>query len=142
MAEFEASRNILNLIPKIMHHIRTEMRQYAKGQLTVPQLRVLIRINRGNQTHKEVAEWIGVTPATLTRMVDTLVTRQLAKRTQDPKDRRQIHLQATSSGKALAEKYKDRVNVQIQTRIDALSSTEKSKLREGLRVLAMIFPDT
>ena len=141
MAEIESSRQILDLIPKIMHHIRTEMRQYAKGQLTVPQLRVLIRINKGIQTHKEVAEWMGFTPATLTRMVDTLVTRKLATRSTDPNDRRQIHLQATAQGKGLADKYKERINIQIQSRINALSGAEKTKLREGLRVLSELFPN-
>ena len=141
MPEQETSKKLLELIPRAMRFIRSEMRQYAKGQLTVPQFRILIRLNKNPQTHKEVAEWIGVTPATLTRIVDTLVKRKLVTRKIGSQDRRQTYLAPTLTGKALAEKYLERMNKLLKERVNALSAVDKTKLKEGLRIFSLIFPD-
>jgi DNA-binding MarR family transcriptional regulator len=138
----EISKQILERIPKAMRLIRNEMRNYAKGQLTVPQFRILIRLNRHSQTHKEVAEWLGITPATLTRIVDTLVKRKLVTRECGSVDRRLTYLAPTTTGKALAEKYLERMNELLKHRVDALSPNDKVKLKEGLRILTLIFPDS
>ncbi len=141
MTDHEISRQILEQIPRIMRFIRSEMREHAKGQLTVPQFRILLKMTRERQTHKEVADWLGVTPATLTRMVDTLVKRKLANRETDPKDRRQTYLVPTTAGKNLSEKYLDRVNSILQGKINAINQADKIKLRDGLKILALLFPE-
>ncbi len=134
---------MLEVIPRVMRLIRNEMRHYAKVQLTVPQFRILIRLNKhGCQTHIEVAEWIGITPATLTRMIDTLVKRKLILRKVGLSDRRQTFLIPTSSGKALAEKHHERMNDLLRERVNAMSQADKARLRDGLRVLSVIFPDS
>ena len=125
-----------------MHFIRSEMRNHAKGQLTVPQFRILLKLNRHeNITHREVADWLGVTPATLTRMIDTLVDRKLAIRQIAPQDRRKIRLVATQKGKAISQKYRERVNCLIQDKIEALNRNDKTKLFEGILILSKLFPE-
>jgi DNA-binding MarR family transcriptional regulator len=141
MPELEISKQIMEVVPRAMRLIRTEMRIYAKGQLTVPQFRILIKLTRHSQTHKEVAEWLGVTPATLTRIVDTLVKRKLVTREVGKNDRRLTYLSPTATGRALAEKYRERINEHLESQINALSSSEKTKLKEGLRILSLVFPD-
>jgi len=143
MPDQEPSRHVLEIIPRAMRLIRGEMRQHAKGQLTVPQFRILVRLNKFNtQTHKELAEWMGVTPATLTRMIDTLVKRRLVSRNTGKSDRRITFLNPTATGRALAQKYHDHINSLIRKRIDALSSSDHAALKEGIRVLSLIFPDS
>jgi DNA-binding MarR family transcriptional regulator len=126
-----------------MRLIRSEMRQYARGQLTVPQFRILIRLNKfSKQSHKELAEWMGVTPATLTRMIDTLVKRRLVSRQTGASDRRLTYLTPTPTGRTLAQKYHDKIDELIHNRINALNQADKDLLKEGIRILSLIFPDT
>jgi DNA-binding MarR family transcriptional regulator len=85
---------------------------------------------------------MGVTPATLTRMIDTLVKRRLVSRNTGKSDRRITFLNPTATGRALAQKYHDHINSLIRKRIDALSSSDHAALKEGIRVLSLIFPDS
>lgn len=135
------SKQILDTIPKTMRTIRNEMRQFAKGQLTVPQFRVLVKLAKGSTTHKEVAEWLGVTPATLTRMIDTLVERKLVQRQSDPNDGRQTLLHATAQGKTQFEKYRAKAQVNLQSKMNVLSDAEKATLSQGLDILYQLFQD-
>lgn len=139
MSDAQLSKQILDTIPKSMRTIRNEMRQFAKGQLTVPQFRVLVKLAKGSTTHKEVAEWLGVTPATLTRMIDTLVERKLVQRQSDPNDGRQTILHATSQGKTQYERYRAKAQVSFQNKMSILSEDEKIALAEGLTVLSKLF---
>jgi len=137
----ESSKQILELIPRIMRLIRTEMRGHAQGQLTIPQLRILLKLTRTTMTHREVAEWMGITPATLTRMVDVLVHRKLATRKTDPSDRRQIHLTPTALGKKMAENYMKQTDIWIQKKVEGLSIDRQNGLLNGLSILAELFPE-
>jgi len=82
-----------------------------------------------------------LTPATLTRIVDTLVKRKLVTREAGKTDRRHTFLTPTTTGKALAEKYREKMNEHLKSRIDALSAPERTKLKDGLRIMSLVFPD-
>ena len=135
------SKKIMEVIPRIMHQIRTEIRQHARAQLTVPQFRILLHLNRETATHKEVAEWIGITPATLTRIIDLLVSRKLVVRKADAKDQRKIHLTITQKGRKLSEQFMKSTEEWLQRRISSLSSGEHELLDAGLGVLDRLFPE-
>jgi DNA-binding MarR family transcriptional regulator len=141
MSDANLSKLILDTIPKSMRSIRNEMRQFAKGQLTVPQFRILVKLAKGASTHKEVAEWLGITPATLTRMIDTLVERKVVQRQIDPNDRRQTILQATAQGKTQYERYRAKAQANLQEKMSVLSETEKHDLSKGLEALAKLFSE-
>ena len=67
--------------------------------LTPAQLRVLqIVAEKGNATPKVLANQMGVSQATVTALVDKLVTRGLVQRVPSEQDRRQINLLATPQG--------------------------------------------
>ena len=139
MNDADVARSILETIPRAVRFIRAEMRVQATGdsktRLTVPQFRILVKLSSGPDTHKAVAEWMGVTPATLTRMVDTLVERKLVVRKNDPSDRRQTHLILTAAGTKLCVKYRSRVQAKIQDRMTQISEADKKHLSLGLAVL-------
>ena len=139
------SKLMLDCIPKTMRFIRSEMRYFATHdselRLSIAQFRILVKLEKGATSHKELAEWLGVTPATLTRMIDTLVTRNLVARSTDVHDRRQILLNVTTLGKSLYDRHRKKAQEKIDRHLSRLSPLEKETLIQGLSVLAELFSD-
>lgn len=133
------ARQILDTAPQIMRHIRTQMRLAAKDSLTVPQFRILVQIVKYPRSNKEIAETIGITPATLTRLVDTLVSLKLVKRIASTHDRRQIQLTATAQGIALHARFQKQAYDFINQKIEKLTASEQQQLSKGLEHLSKIF---
>src|SRR5690348_16166223 len=111
--DHEYAKAILSIIPPVMRFIRTEMRIAAKSELTVPQFRILAKLSISKATNSDLAEWMGVSAPTMTRMVDPLVQRQFVTRETGSEDRRQINLELTASGQALFNKVFKRVHLKF-----------------------------
>ena len=134
------SKSILETTPRIMRFIREEMRKQAKGKLTIPQFRVLLKLAREpSLSQSEVADWMGIAAPTLTKMIDTLVKRKLVKRIKDAKDLRCTRLSATPAGEKIHQLYKEEVLKKIILKIDQVSTSEKKALTTSLATLAKIF---
>ncbi len=70
------------------------------AELTLPQYRVLVFLSVRERPAAHVAALLGVTPPTVTSVVDGLVARGLVSRTTDPADRRRVVLRITDDGAA------------------------------------------
>ena len=142
MNDQELAKNILEITPRIIRFIRSEMRSHAKDELSVPQFRVLMKLAREpNCTHQDVAEWMGITAPTLTRMIDTLEKRKLVKRVKDKNDLRRTTLSATPLGEKLRIESRSDVQIQLQEKMKDLSSEDKEKVAAGYAVLARLFTE-
>jgi DNA-binding MarR family transcriptional regulator len=74
--------------------------------MTMPQLRALSLIAGSHRglSSRELAERLAVGASAITPLVDRLVERGFARRTDDPHDRRIARLEATDNGTALLER--------------------------------------
>jgi DNA-binding MarR family transcriptional regulator len=72
----------------------------AEADLTLPQYRVLVFLAPRGRPATHVASLLGVTPSTVTSVVDGLVARGLVQRSSDPADRRRVVLSLTDQGRA------------------------------------------
>jgi DNA-binding MarR family transcriptional regulator len=101
--------------------------------LTVTQLRSLFLIvNKGSTNFRRVAEALNVTPANVTGIVDRLEEQGLVSRTQNPEDRREMTLQATTEGHTLVSNLKE-AGIKEMTRIlSLLRPGELAALVQGL----------
>src|SRR5690348_10012475 len=97
------AKKILDVIPSVMRAIRTEVRSFAKPELTVPQFRILNQLSISASSNRELAEWMGVTSPTMSRMVNALVDRALIERSYGRRDRRQVGLSLTTKGRKTVE---------------------------------------
>ena len=129
------AEKILEIVPEIMNALRTEMRQQAKFELTVPQFRVLARLNKSKTTSSDLAEWIGVSLPSISRMIEILVKRELVNRVSNPRDRREVSLELTLKGKNHFLEIKKRAQESFARKIENLGSDEKLKLITGLDIL-------
>ncbi|MBS1958245.1 MAG: MarR family transcriptional regulator [Bdellovibrionales bacterium] len=134
-----------------MRFIKNEMRKSVRDTtrknfdqaLTIPQFRVVGRVNREpGSSHRDVAEWMGVTPPTLTRMVDLLVGKGLITRNPHPTDKRQILLNPTAAGKKIYIENRTRVQNLLAKRMKEVSSKDLAQLEGSLRTLSDLFEST
>jgi DNA-binding MarR family transcriptional regulator len=139
MQDHDYVRLILEVVPQTMRSIKTEMRAAAKQELTVPQFRVFNRLSKSVTTNSELAEWMGVTAPTMSRMVDGLVKRKLVRRLVPEGDRRQVLLELTERGKVTFAEIAGEVREKFAVRIAGLNPDEKRGLESGLRILSELF---
>lgn len=102
-------------------------------EVTLTQYRTLIVLaSRGPQNLAGLAESVGVTPATATRMCDRLVKRELVARSAEQDDRRQIHLALTKKGLALVTAVTKRRRHEIETIVNAITIEDRAVLVQAL----------
>jgi DNA-binding MarR family transcriptional regulator len=76
------------------------------GQVSVVQLRALTVLRElGPASLVQLAEGVGVTASTTSRLVDRLVAGGFAERRPSPESRRQIELRLTANGQATLDRY-------------------------------------
>ena len=76
------------------------------GEVSVVQLRALTVLNElAPASLGQLAEGIGVTPSTTSRLVDRLVSGGFAERRPSPESRRQIELRLTPEGEGTLARY-------------------------------------
>src|SRR4051812_2039393 len=95
------ARAMLDGMPQVMWFIRRQMRQHRTRGMSVPQFRTLVLLDRyPDASLSAVAENLGSTLPTASRMVSGLVAKGFVVRKVHPTDRRQASLVLTTKGRA------------------------------------------
>lgn len=86
-------------------------------ELTIAQIAALHLVDQARAMRMtELSEAVGLSPSAASRMIETLVQRDLLERTEDPNDRRARMLSLTTSGRAFLDRIsEERVNVILET---------------------------
>ena len=130
----------MEVVPSVMRTIRGEMRRLGTQELTVPQMRTLLFVTRRDGSSlSDVAEHIGLTLPSASRLVDLLVERGLLRRRTSSADRRRIVLAATSRGRSLMESVRAGVQTKVARRLADLSPDVRVALIRGLEGLQLSF---
>jgi DNA-binding MarR family transcriptional regulator len=106
--------------------------------LNFPQMKVLVTL-AGHEDEpasmKRIAEHLGISLASASRAVDTLVKRDLATRIEDPDDRRVRHVSLTAEGQGIADELMAARLAGLEGFIATLAPPERRKLEAALEVL-------
>lgn len=106
-------------------------------EVTLAQYRTLVVLaSRGPQNLAGLAEAMGVTPATATRMCDRLVRKELVARESGTDDRRRIHLAVTRKGMRLVGAVTERRRSEIKRILSEIAPGEQAALIKALNHLA------
>lgn len=105
------------------------------ADLTLPQYRVLVFLAAGGRPATDVAALLGVTPSTVTSVVDGLVARSLVGRAADPADRRKVVLALTDAGHRAMEHGDQVVGDALDRLLARLDPTEAETALVGLELL-------
>ncbi len=105
------------------------------AELTLPQYRVLVFLAIRERPANHVASLLGVTPSTVTSVVDGLVARDLVARTADPADRRKVVLSLTDNGRTAVARGDQVVGTALDRLLARLEPTEAERALVGLELL-------
>jgi DNA-binding MarR family transcriptional regulator len=102
-------------------------------EVTLTQYRTLVVLaSRGPQNLAGLAEAVGVTPATATRMCDRLVRKDLVRRRTERSDRRQLRVALTAKGRSLVDAVTDRRRREIELIMKDIPTEEQVVLVQAL----------
>lgn len=109
----------------------------AGEEVTLAQYRTLVVLaSRGPRSLASLAEAVGVTPSTATRMCDRLVRKGLVRRRQERGDRRQVRLSLAESGRRLVDEVTARRRREIARLLAAVPAGRRDELVDSLQRLA------
>jgi DNA-binding MarR family transcriptional regulator len=136
----ECARQLLEAVPMVMRAIRAEMRRHRESDLSVPQFRALIYLNRHEGASlSDVADHLGLTLPSMSKMINGLVIRNLVARRVDPGDRRRVVLTPTTGGQKAMQSAYEATRIRLAERLAALPPTECAKVVEAMKSLGALF---
>lgn len=136
----QSAREVLDTVPLVMRTIRSEMRSQCTPGLSIPQFRALAFLNRHEGASlSDVAEHLGLTLPSISKVVDGLVTRGLVERQTCPTDRRKITLALTAPGKAMLESARLGTQVRLAKMLAPISTSDLAVVVQAMQVLRSVF---
>ncbi len=130
----------MEIAPRVTRIIRTEMRSRGTTEsLSVDQFRSLAFVRRNEGTSlSELAQFIGLTLPSISKLIDGLVERQLVGREGSLDDRRRISLTITERGRSIHESARQGTQESIAQRLTALSPEEQETIAQAMQSLRKI----
>ncbi|MBB4685496.1 MarR family winged helix-turn-helix transcriptional regulator [Amycolatopsis jiangsuensis] len=110
----------------------------AAGDLiTLPQFRLLVILHsRGPLKHAALAELLGVTPSTASRMVDRLVAVDMVARQGNPSSRREVVIELTREGARIVRLVTNRRRREIAKIVETMPEGARHGLVDVLTAFA------
>ncbi|WP_119070355.1 MarR family winged helix-turn-helix transcriptional regulator [Aggregatilinea lenta] len=141
LASLEACAALMmDVVPLVMRTIRTEMRSHRSPDLSVAQFRALLYINRHAGTSlSALAEHLGLSLPSTSKLVDKLLTRALITRESDPVDRRRVTLALTGQGQDTLSVAANAARTRLAQDLAALSPDERATVAGALTLLRAVF---
>jgi len=139
----EAARNLLEVVPLITRDLRSEMRNQSSTDLTVVQFRSLAFVDRNaGASLLEVANHLGLTPPSTSRIVNVLIARGMMTREDHPADRRRVMLTVTNRGQKILEVSRRGTLTYLSNKIKELSAADRETIAIAMKTLQPIFTNT
>lgn len=136
----EAASELLDVIPAVMKEIRAEMRSQSSLELTVPQFRALAYVDRNRGASlSAVADHMGLTLPSTSRLVDILIGRNLLTREDNPVDRRRVKLSVTNRGKTILSFSRRGTQDYLANKLSKISEDERKAVLQSMATLRYIF---
>jgi len=136
----ESAHDILETVPAVMRFIRAQVRQRRAAGLSLPQFRTLAYLSRVKSSSlSDVADYLGLSPPAMSRLVNGLVAGRLAGRKTVSTNRRQIALTLTAQGRRTLERVRGEVRLGLADAVKELSAGEQETVQRGLRILRRVF---
>jgi len=134
------ARELLEVMPLVMQDLRRIMRGQSSPDLRVPELRSLafLRLNPGSNL-TDLAEYIGVSLPSMSKLVDTLTYRGYIDRRPDATDRRRICLDLTESGRKVLRAALEAVKSSFAGKLSQLGAEDIAAISRGLQLLQQLF---
>lgn len=136
----ETAGQVMEVVPLVMRTMRAEMRARRGRDLSVPAFRALGYIRRHpGASLSALAEHIGLTLPSASKLVEGLVERRLVMRRVDVDDRRRMTLDLTAKGRDLLESAYNSALGAMARYLARLSDQERADVLRAMEILNPIF---
>jgi DNA-binding MarR family transcriptional regulator len=134
---------VLDALPGVMRFVRKHMRSNRAKGLSLPQFRTLALLRSVPSANlSAVAEFLGASLPTASRIVSGLVSKGLVERCEHADDRRQLELVLTSRGSATVEIAHRATRDQLSRELQNLTTQQRTHVVKGMQSLRSLFvPD-
>lgn len=130
----------MEAVPLVMRIIRAEMRSHRTPDLSVPQFRALGYLGRNpGCSLSDVAEHIGLTLPTISKLVDRLEAAEMVTRGDVSGDRRRLALRLTPRGEAALQAAASATRTRLAEMIAALSPNDRAQISAAMSTLLALF---
>ena len=133
-------------MPNDLHRLVQALRaiQVSRGQLpwryldlTMAQLKAVMLLCRtGRAKGRELADGLGIAPSAATPLVDRLVEQKLARREDDPADRRIVWIVPTRKAMAIYDELLHTSQDVLEDVINEVPAKDRKAVRESVQLLA------
>jgi DNA-binding MarR family transcriptional regulator len=138
--ELECAVLLMEVIPRVMHRIRREMRSHRTPGLSVPQFRTLTYLYRNEGASlSEVAEHMGLKLPSTSRNIDVLVARKLVIRRALAHDRRYISLRLSVHELTELIRAQRLIEARLAKMLAVLGPRQKAGIVAALETLPPLF---
>lgn len=138
-ADMVAER-VIETAPLVMYFIRQNARKDKSTSSSIPRIRVLAFLkNCPGSSLSRLSESLGVTNATASALVETLVQDGLVERRDDPSERRRIQLLLTRAGQKQLETARRLRVAEIAEVLADLLPDQLQQIQTGLSLLKQTF---
>jgi DNA-binding MarR family transcriptional regulator len=136
----DCARHVLEVVPLVVRTLRATMRRHRGANLSVPQFRSLGFLSRQpGASLSAVAEHVGLTLPSMSKMIDGLVARRLVERAISTQDRRQVTLALSPLGRATLRTARARTQAHVAEMLGALSETQRATVIRAMEALRPVF---
>lgn len=134
------AQEILEVVPAVMRSIRAELRRHRAADLSVPQFRTLAFVERqADASLSDVAEHIGLTLPSMSKIVDGLVARKFVTRQTHPTDRRRMTLTLTARGLSALAASRAATRACLAEAMTVLSDRQRETVVQAMEILRPVF---
>ncbi len=134
------AREVLDVVPSVMRFIRTEMRSHRALDLSVPQFRSLVFIERSAGTSLNgLAAHLGLTPPSACKLIDGLSSRGMVKRRESTGDRRRLTMEITAEGAQALARARSAALKSLSRLLGSLDAEELSSVTRAMSDLRRVF---
>jgi DNA-binding MarR family transcriptional regulator len=112
-----------------------QARLWQEARITLTQLSVLRLLRTGPQTAGRVGRMVGLSPASVTRVVDRLERQGLVSRHRESEDRRCVLIRLEPAGERLLGEVRVLRGSELHIAVESLSVEERDRLTNALQML-------
>jgi DNA-binding MarR family transcriptional regulator len=134
------AQEVLDVVPVVMRSIRAELRRHRAADLSIPQFRTLAFIDRNVDTSlSDVAEHIGLTLPSMSKIVDGLVHRKFVTRQTSVTDRRRMTLALTARGLTALQASRAATRACLAEDLVVLNDRQREIVVQAMEILRPVF---
>lgn len=118
---------------------KVDWKQKVEGNKPSELTLMITLAHHGNRTPgqqglkvSEISRFLGITPPTVTQLINSLEAKEMVRREADPADRRVVRVVLTDRGRELTEKARQHRDYMLKKLVDFLGEEDSNRLAELL----------